>query len=285
MTRDEHAPVAVFDDARLALGARTLWSGLDLQIRPGEYVAVLGGNGTGKTSLLKVLLGLMPLSGGSVRVHGQPPRRGSTAIGYVPQQRAFPAEAPMRGRDLVGMGLDGHRWGVRLRGLGQARRRVEEALEQVGALDYADAPVGLLSGGEQQRLRIAQALITRPDLLLFDEALLSLDMGHQREVADLVAEQSRSAGAAVLFVTHDINPIIDDVDRVLYLANGSFRIGAPQEVLRSEVLSELYGAPIEVVRAGGRIIVVGAEREDAHHLEHPHDDPDHAGAASAGGAR
>lgn len=259
-------------DARLAFGRRTLWSGLDLQVRPGEYLAVLGGNGTGKTSLLKVLLGLLPLTAGSARVLGQAPRRGSTAIGYVPQQRAFPADAPLRSRDLVGLGLDGHRWGPRLLGRREARRRVDAALDRVGALGYAEAPVGSLSGGEQQRLRIAQALITDPRLLLFDEALLSLDLPRQREVAALVAAQARRTGAAVLFVTHDINPIVADVDRVLYLANGSFRVGAPEQILRSEVLSELYGAPIEVVRAGGRIIVVGAEREDAHHPEERDDE-------------
>ncbi|WP_144792061.1 metal ABC transporter ATP-binding protein [Kocuria palustris] len=260
-------PVVDFRAAGLTFGRRTLWSGLDLQVRPGEYIAVLGGNGTGKTSMLRVLLGLLPLSEGSVHVLGHAPRRGSTEIGYVPQQRAFPAEAPMRARDLVGLGLDGHRWGLRLSGRREARRRIEQSLERVGALGYADAPVGSLSGGEQQRLRIAQALITDPRLLLFDEALLSLDLTRQSEVASLVAEQSRRTGAATLFVTHDVNPIIDDVDRVLYLANGAFRIGAPQEVLRSEVLSELYGSPVEVVRAGGRVIVAGAQREDAHHVE------------------
>lgn len=264
-------PVVSFRDATLSFGARTLWSGLDLDVRPGEYLAVLGGNGTGKTSLLRVLLGLLPLSAGTVAVHGAAPRRGSTDIGYVPQQRAFPANAPMRGRDLVGMGLDGHRWGPRLLGRREARHRVDAALERVGALPFAEAPVGSLSGGEQQRLRIAQALVTDPDLLLFDEALLSLDLARQREVAALVADQARRTGAAVLFVTHDVNPIIRDVDRVLYLANGSFRIGAPEEVLRSEVLSELYDAPVDVVRVGGRILVVGSERDDPHHVHDAHD--------------
>lgn len=270
---EQDAPIAAFRGAELALGRRRLWSGLDLEIERGEYLAVLGGNGTGKTSLLRVLLGLLPLSDGIVEVNGHAPRRGSTEIGYVPQQRAFAAEVPMRARDLVALGIDGHRWGPRLLGRGAVRRRVDEALERVGAQDYADEPVGTLSGGEQQRLRIAQALITDPGLLLLDEALLSLDLTHQREVADLVLEQKERTGAATVFVTHDVNPIIDDVDRVLYLANGSFRIGTPGEVLRTEVLSELYGAPIEVAEVAGRIVVVGAEREDAHHM--PLDDTPH----------
>ncbi len=264
------SPIAAFRGAELDFGRRRLWSGLDLEIGRGEYLAVLGGNGTGKTSLLRVLLGMLPLSGGGVEIDGHAPRRGSTEIGYVPQQRAFAADVPMRARDLVALGIDGHRWGPRLLGRGAVRRRVDVALDRVGALDYADEPVGTLSGGEQQRLRIAQALITDPGLLLLDEALLSLDLTHQREVADLVLEQKDRTGAAVVFVTHDVNPIIDDVDRVLYLANGSFRIGTPREVLRTEVLSELYGAPIEVAEVAGRIVVVGAEREDAHHV-HSHD--------------
>lgn len=267
------SPIAAFRGAELAFGRRRLWSGLDLEIGRGEYIAVLGGNGTGKTSLLRVLLGLLPLSGGGVEIDGHAPRRGSTEIGYVPQQRAFAADVPMRARDLVALGIDGHRWGPRLLGRRAVRRRVDEALDRIGALDYADEPVGTLSGGEQQRLRIAQALITDPGLLLLDEALLSLDLTHQREVADLVVEQKERTGAAVVFVTHDVNPIIDDVDRVLYLANGSFRIGTPREVLRTEVLSELYGAPIEVAEVAGRIVVVGAEREDAHHV-HSHDTPE-----------
>lgn len=266
---DPSGPLASFHGAALGFGRRRLWSGLELEIRRGEHIAVLGGNGTGKTSLLQVLLGLLPLSEGRVEVNGHPPRRGSTEIGYVPQQRAFAPEVPMRARDLVAFGADGHRWGPRLIGRARVRQRVEEALERVGALEFADEPVGSLSGGEQQRLRIAQALVTDPDLLLLDEALLSLDLTHQREVADLVARQRERTGAAVVFVTHDINPIIDDVDRVLYLAGGSFRIGAPRDVLRSDVLTQLYGAPIEVAEVAGRIVVVGAEREDAHHLHEP----------------
>lgn len=259
------APAASFRDAELAFGHRTLWSGLNLEIEPGEYVAVLGGNGTGKTSLLRVLLGLQPLSSGTVHVAGQAVRRGSAEIGYVPQQRAFDDRTPLRGRDLVGLGIDGHRWGPRILGRKAHRERVNTLLERVGALEYADAPIGQLSGGEQQRLRVAQALATDPSLLLFDEALLSLDLHRQSQLAQLVAEQRDRTGAAVLFVTHDVNPIIDDVDRVLYLANGSFRVGTPAEVLRSDVLSELYGARVEVMNVAGRVLVVGAEIVDHCH--------------------
>nr|WP_309853105.1 ABC transporter ATP-binding protein [Falsarthrobacter nasiphocae] len=256
-------PAVALRDARLDYGGRTVWSGLDLEVQPGEFVAVLGANGSGKTSLLHVLLGLTRLTSGRAEVGGEPVTRGSRRIGYIPQQRLFPPETPLRGRDLVRQGLDGHRWGPGLRP-GRTRQRVDELLERVEAAHVADEPVGLLSGGEQQRLRAAQALASSPDVLLCDEPLLSLDLKHQQGISDLIAAQARR-GTAVLFVTHEINPIIHHVDRVLYLANGRHSVGAPDDVLRSEVLSSLYGRPVEVVRVGGRVLVAGGE--DAHHIE------------------
>jgi zinc/manganese transport system ATP-binding protein len=255
--------VVSLQQASLRFGDRTLWDNLDLEIRAGEFFAVLGPNGSGKTSLLKVLLGLQPLSSGTVEVAGEPARRGSRHIGYVPQQKSFDPDTPLRGRDLVGLGLDGHRWGVRLQGRGH-RRRVDELLAKVGATSYANVPVGLLSGGEQQRLRVAQALATDPEVLLCDEALLSLDLNHQRAVSRLVSEQSRTSSSAVVFVTHEINPIIDHVDRVLYLADGRFRVGSPQEVMTTEVLSDLYGTHVEVLHTNGRIVVVGLPDATTH---------------------
>lgn len=257
-------PVVSLSAAELAFGERILWDGLDLDVRPGEFLAVLGPNGSGKTSLLKVLLGLQPLTAGSVTVGGEPARRGSPHIGYVPQQKSFAADTPLRARDLVGLGLDGHRWGIRFRHA-EHNRRVDELLAKVGATDYAKVPVGLLSGGEQQRLRIAQALATNPEVLLCDEALLSLDLNHQRAVSRLVSEQCRTSNTAVIFVTHEINPIIEHVDRVLYLAGGRFRVGRPEEVMTTAVLSELYGTPVEVLHSNGRIVVVGLPDATTHH--------------------
>jgi zinc/manganese transport system ATP-binding protein len=240
----------------LSYGDRVLWSGLDLDLRRGEFVAVLGPNGSGKTSLLRALLGIQPLSAGTLLVGGRPPRRGSELIGYIPQHRNIAPNTPLRGRDLVRLGIDGHRWGLPLGGR-RTRRRVDEVLEAVGATAYADVPLGLLSGGEQQRLRVAQALATDPEILLCDEPLLSLDLNHQRAVAALVDGRRHSHDTAVMFVTHEINPILHLVDRVLYLAGGRFRIGPPDEVMTSAVLSELYGSPIEVIRTHGRFVVVG----------------------------
>ena len=256
-------------DASLAFGRRVLWSGLDLDVSPGEFVAVLGANGSGKTSLMRAILGLQPLTGGTVEAAGRPVRRGSSAVGYVPQQHRADPLTPMRARDFVAQGLTGHRWGTGLPSASR-RRTVADALAAVGATSYADVPIGLLSGGEQQRVRIAQALVTDPSLLLCDEPLLSLDLPSQRTVTALVDRRRREHDTAVLFVTHEINPVLPYVDRVLYLAGGRFRIGSVDEVLTSATLSELFGAPIEVVRVGGRILVAGIpdSPEHAHHDHH-----------------
>lgn len=254
-------------NAGLSYGTRSLWSGLDLDVAPGEFLAVLGPNGSGKTSLLRVLLGLQQLSTGSVAIGGAAPRSGDDRIGYIPQQRAVDSTLTARGTDLVGFGLDGHRWGLGIRGRRARRQQVDAAIRSVGAEEYAKTPLGLLSGGEQQRLRVAQALVGDPQVLLCDEPLLSLDLAHQRRVSQLIARQAVESQAAVLFVTHEINPVLPLVDRVLYLVDGHFRIGTPDEVMNSETLSELYGARVEVARVGGRLVVSGTDEvEHQHHV-------------------
>lgn len=241
----------------MRLGGRTLWESMSLSVPRGEFLAVLGPNGAGKTSLLRVLLGLQRLSQGQVEVDGHPPTRGSTAIGYVPQQRAFDPDLPVRGRDLVAFGLDGHRWGVSPR-LRSSEAQITDMLRLVGAEGYADAPIGRLSGGEQQRLRIAQALIGGPRLLLCDEPLLSLDPNSQQAIIELIADWNRRK-ATVVFVTHDINPLRAVASRVLLLAGGRWAIGPVEEVLTTGTLSRLYGVPVEVLHLHGRVVVLGAE--------------------------
>ncbi|BCT76716.1 ABC transporter ATP-binding protein [Sinomonas cyclohexanicum] len=259
----QEAPAVVrLRNASLAFGERTLWSGLDLDIRPGEFFAVLGPNGSGKTTFLKALLGVVPLTSGTAEIAGRPPGRRGNEVGYIPQQKMFPPSTPLRARDLVSLGVDGHRWGIRLRHRA-VERRVDELLAKVGATDYAKVPVGLLSGGEQQRLRVAQAIAGQPRVLLCDEPLLSLDLHHQQAVSRLIDAQRRD-GAAVVFVTHEINPVLDYLDRVLYIADGRFRIGTVDEVMTTDVLSELYGSRVEVSRVNGRLVVVGLPDATTH---------------------
>lgn len=255
--------------ATLALGGRQLWRGLNLDVAPGEFIAVLGPNGSGKTSLLKTILGQQQLVSGAVTLFGEPVTDGSRRLGYIPQQRALDPLAPLRARDLVALGADGHRWGLPLPSRARAQQ-VDAALAAVGASRYAKVPIATLSGGEQQRVRVAQALVTKPGLLLADEPFASLDLQHQRTVAELIDERRRALNTAVVLVTHDINPILRFVDRVLYLAGGMFRVGPPDEVLRSEVLSYMYDTPVEVIRSRGRVAVLGApEGYGVHdHLEH-----------------
>ncbi|MBW8870914.1 MAG: ATP-binding cassette domain-containing protein [Leifsonia sp.] len=263
-------------DASLGFGDRTLWSGLDLDVHAGEFVAVLGPNGSGKTSLLRTILGQQHLDGGEIAFEGHPVRRGDRRIGYIPQQKLIPAGTPMRARDLVALGVNGHRWGLPLPRRDD-RAQVDRLIDAVGARRYAEAAVGSLSGGEQQRLRVAQALAGDPALLLCDEPLLSLDLQHQRGVSELIDRRRREHDSAVVFVTHDVNPVLGMVDRVLYLAGGRFRTGTPDEVLRSDVLTDLYGTPVDVIRSRGRIVVVGipdAETHDHHaHTRETHPEP------------
>nr|WP_232107585.1 ATP-binding cassette domain-containing protein [Streptomyces gossypiisoli] len=274
-TDDDHrtdGAVISLRGAALSYGERVLWQDLDLDVQPGEFLAVLGPNGTGKTSFVRALLGQRQLSAGTLTVLGRPPRKGSRHIGYVPQQATLSAHAMLRARDLVRFGIDGHGFGPRLR-TGAVRQRVDEVLASVGAAAFGDVPVGLLSGGERQRVRIGQALATDPRILLCDEPLLSLDLHHQRAVTELVDARRRSHGTAVVFVTHEINPVLGLVDRVLYLARGAHRVGTPDEVLTSEALSQLYGTQVDVIRVRNRITVVGVPDEVAeppHHPELPH---------------
>lgn len=245
--------VVALTGARLAFGDRVLWDHLDLSVAAGEFIAVLGPNGTGKTSLLKVLLAQQPLSAGSARVNGP--------TGYVPQHHPIDREVMLRGRDLVALGVDGHRWGAwPLRRVERERRHeaVRAALQQVNGARLADVRVGLMSGGELQRIRIAQALASDPALMLCDEPLLTLDPANAQLVAELINRRRHDAGTAVLMVTHELNPILPYVDRVLYLVDGRFRIGGVEQVMTAQTLSELYRADVEVVKVKDRYFVVGA---------------------------
>jgi zinc/manganese transport system ATP-binding protein len=263
--------VVELKDATLRLGDRVIWDKLNLEVKPGEFLAILGPNGAGKTTLLKVLLGLLELSSGTALVCGEQPRRGNNLIGYIPQQKGFDSDLPIRGRDLVALGIDGHKYGIPFPSA-ENKELVTKILKEVGATSFADSPIGKLSGGEQQRLRVAQALLGDPKVILCDEPLLSLDMANQQKVTALIDSKRKKSKSAVLFVTHEINPILSVVDRVLYLVGGKWAIGTPDEVMTSKKLSELYGTEVDVLLVRDRIIVVGSNDpalgEDGGHHHH-----------------
>ncbi|MEJ0015120.1 MAG: ATP-binding cassette domain-containing protein [Acetobacteraceae bacterium] len=254
----------------LGFAGRTVLADVDLMIGNAEFIGVLGPNGAGKTTLMRAILGLLPPRRGTIRVLGRPVARGNPAIGYMPQMRGALDQLHLSGWDFVASGADGHRWGLPLPDRA-ARREVAWALERVQASELARRKLAETSGGERQRLLLAQALLGRPRLLLLDEPLISLDPHHQRAVVDLTRALQQDLGITVLFSAHELNPLLGALDRVLYLGHGQAALGAVEDVVTGPVLSRLYGSEIEVVRIGGRIFVMSGGHDverDAHQHDH-----------------
>lgn len=261
-----------FRDVRLELGGRAVLTDVSLEIGAREFVGVLGPNGAGKTTLMRAILGLAKPGHGSIQVLGKAAARGNPAIGYMPQARAVVASMRLSGWDFVAGVIDGHRLGLPITGKA-GRAEVDRALDLVGARELGRRPLAETSGGERQRLLLAQALIGRPRLLLLDEPLVSLDPHHQRGVVDLVKSLQAELGITVLFSAHDLNSLLGALDRVLYLGRGQAALGTVDEVITGPVLSRLYGSEIDVVRLKGRIFVMAGNR-DAEGGEHcRHDAP------------
>jgi zinc/manganese transport system ATP-binding protein len=254
-------------DISVSLGGRPILNGVTFELGAGEFTGLIGSNGAGKTTLLRVILGLQKPSSGRVLVNDQPLGRRNRSIGYVPQKVLLDPDMPLRARDLVGLGLDGHRFGVPLRSAHRTEL-VEEMLEAVDATAFADSRVGKLSGGEQQRVLIAHALIARPELLLLDEPLANLDLRSSQEIIGLLDRISNDQGIAVLLSAHEMNPLLPVMDRVVYIVNGRAASGTTQEVIRSEVLSRLYGHQVDVLNVRGRILVVAGPGEECEHASH-----------------
>jgi len=260
---DRSEEILAVENVSVRLAGREILRDVGFEIRPGEFTGLIGSNGAGKTTLLRVILGLQAATEGRVLVGGRPRSRRNPSIGYVPQKFLLDPDMPLRARDLVGLGLDGHKLGI---GLPSRTKRglVDEMLRAVDAEDFADARIGLLSGGEQQRVLIAHALIGRPRLLLADEPLANLDLGGGHEVVSLLSRISRDQGIAILISAHEMNPLLPVLDRVVYLADGRAASGTVEEVVRSDVLSELYGRRVDVLHVRGRVLVVaGTGDEDA----------------------
>jgi zinc/manganese transport system ATP-binding protein len=259
-------PAIVARDLAAAYGGRTVWSQANFSIQPGSFTAILGPNGGGKSTLIRMILGLLHPSHGVLEVLGEKPRRGNSLIGYIPQRSTFDPELSIRGRDFVNLGIDGHRWGVRLPGAGSAGAALA-AIRSVEADPYADRPIGQLSGGEQQRLLLAQALVGDPQLLLMDEPLSQLDVRNQSVIVQLIGDLKRERELTVLLIAHDVNPLLPHIDHVVYVAHGNVAMGTPEEIITSESLSQIYSTPVEVLKdSRGRVFVVGLEEE----VSHPH---------------
>lgn len=261
-----------FNNVSLRVGGRAVLSDISFSIRAGEFIGVLGPNGAGKTTLMRSILGLLPPASGTVRVFGQTPARGNPAIGYLPQLRTVHPDLRVSGFDFIASSREGQRWGLPLHSA-KDRAAIVATLEAVGARDLASRPLSDMSGGERQRLLLAQALIGNPQLLLLDEPLISLDARHQEVAIDVVRNVCRERGITVMFSAHELNQLLGTLDRVLYLGNKRAELGTVEEVVTAPVLSRLYGTDIQVVRAEGHIFVMSRGRDverDAHMHDHDH---------------
>jgi zinc/manganese transport system ATP-binding protein len=274
--------VIALDRVTLAIGGQTVLADISLAIEDGEFVGVLGPNGSGKTTLMRAVLGLIAPASGVVSVFGRPARRGNPAIGYLPQTRSTPPGLRLSGHDFLASAAHGHRWGPPILSVADADE-IDRVLAAVGARELARRPLNEMSAGQRQRLFLAEALIGNPKLLLLDEPLINLDPYQQRVVVDLVKRLSRELKLTVLFSGHELNQLLSAIDRVLYLGNRQAAIGPVDEVVTPAVMSRLYGAPIEVVRAAGRIFVMSGGQDverERHRHEHNHeygnDDAGHA---------
>jgi zinc/manganese transport system ATP-binding protein len=257
-------------DVSLTMGARQVLDNVSLTLQDAEFIGVFGPNGAGKTTLMRAILGLVRPNRGTIRVLGAPAARGNPAIGYMPQTRSQAPIGRLCGWDFVAGAAQGHRWGLPLASTA-SRRQIDWALELVGARGLAERSLAELSGGERQRLLLAQALLGEPRLLLLDEPLISLDPHHQRSVVELAKRIQQELSITVLFTAHELNPLLEALDRVLYLGNGHVALGSVDQVINGPALSRLYGSPIDVVHVNGRIFVMSGSLEierDEH--RHPH---------------
>ena len=262
-------PLAVITADNLSGGYKdsVIWTDASFSVQKGEFIAVLGPNGAGKTTLFRLLLGLVKPIAGSLTVLGTSPHRGNPRIGYVPQHHDIDRDIGIEALEIVKLGLTGTRWGMGLPGVGT--KEATEALELVSGEDLAHKPLGKMSGGELQRVFLAQALVSKPDILLLDEPLANLDIRRESNLVNLIANIVEKQGVTVLLIAHNINPLLPVLDRVLYVANGKMTLGTPEEVLTSDALSKLYGISIEVLRdSQGRLAIIGIEESGRHDHDH-----------------
>ncbi|HEV8063290.1 MAG TPA: metal ABC transporter ATP-binding protein [Acidimicrobiales bacterium] len=263
------APVLEVSEVGVAFAGRKILDSVSFQVRRGEFTGLIGSNGVGKTTLLRIILGLQRPDSGEVRILGAPRSRQNHLLGYVPQKVVLDADVPLRARDLIALGLDGERLGVGRR-TKQQRQLVDQMLHDVDAERFADSRVGSLSGGELQRVLIAHALVSRPKLLLLDEPLANLDPRSVQEIVALLHNVASAHDVAILLSAHEMNALLPVMDRIVYVTAGRAASGTTDEVVRSEVLSKLYGHHVDVLKLHGRVLVVAEPRPESDDLpDHP----------------
>jgi zinc/manganese transport system ATP-binding protein len=259
-------PIIAAENLTAGYHDNTIWQDASFTIDHGEFVAIIGPNGSGKTTLFRMLLGLQQPFRGEIRIFGARPRHGNQHIGYVPQRHVIDEDTTLESLELVRLGFSGQRWGLNPFSRSD-RDAAFDALKSVGAEELAHRSLGGLSGGELQRVFLAEALVSDPHLLLLDEPLSNLDIRREQELVQVIHNVVRSRSVTALLIAHNINPLLPVLDKVIYIANGKVAIGRPGEVLTSESLSELYGIPVEVLRgSNGQIAIIGTE-ENQHHYD------------------
>lgn len=254
-------PLLSVEALNVQISGKTILDDVSFSVASGDFTGLIGSNGAGKTTLMRVVLGLERPTSGRVLLDGIPRSKKVRSIGYVPQKVVLDPEMPLRARDLVALGIDGHRFGVPIPSK-QRREAVDEMLHAVNADSFADSRVGNLSGGEQQRILIAQALIGKPRLLLLDEPLANLDIRSAQEVVTLLDVIAHQRNIAILLSAHEMNALLPVMDRIVYLAQGRAASGTTDEVVRDDVLSALYGHEVHVHVLHGRVIVVAGRMEN-----------------------
>lgn len=262
MDGDREPPAAdaiVIDRLGVTFGTREILREVSLRIEAGEFIGIFGPNGAGKSTLMRCLLGLLPPTTGSIRLFGKAPSEARESVGYMPQTAEGIERTALTPRALTAAVRRGTDWGLPWQSAA-AREEVDSVLERAGASDYADQPLSVLSGGEKQRVALAQALLGNPRMLVLDEPLASLDPHHQSRLVETVASISREHRVTTLFIAHDINPLLGVMSRALYLAGGGAVLGSPDEVLTGETLSRLYGIPMKVLRTQGQIVILAGDR-------------------------
>ena len=259
-------PIITADNLTAGYRDNIVWRDASFAIDHGEFVAIIGPNGSGKTTLFRLLLGLQQPIYGDIRIFDARPKHGNPHIGYVPQRHLIDADTTLEALELVRLGFSGKRWGLNPFSRND-RKAAYDALKSVGAEDMAHRSLGGLSGGEMQRVFLAEAMVSDPHLLLLDEPLSNLDVRREQELVQVIHHVVRSRKVTALLIAHNINPLLPVLDKVIYIANGRVAIGKPDEVLTSEALSALYGIQVEVIRGSqGQVAVIGTE-ENQHHYD------------------